>query len=203
MADKQECKYQTRNLRAEWHSYDGGAYFVTFCTKDRMHYLGEIADGKMKLSEVGKFADEQFMNVTAHYPYTEIPLWVVMPDHIHAIVMIDHERSPYERRNISSGAAARHGTTMDTTECTTVDTTNLQQPTKSHRDIANLQGWLSVAIGGIKSAITKYAHEHSLPFAWQTLFYDRIIRDSAEMNRIAEYIENNVANWEINKQNKK
>ena len=176
-----------------------------------MHYLGEIADGKMKLSEVGKFADEQFMNVTAHYPYTEIPLWVVMPDHIHAIVMIDHEKIPYERRTVGnsansgaysgaySGAVARRGTTEDTTE----DTTNLQQPTKSHRDIANLQGWLSVAIGGIKSAITKYAHEHSLPFAWQTLFYDRIIRDSAEMNRIAEYIENNVANWEINKQNKK
>ena len=104
------------NLRASWHEYNGGMYFVTFCTKDRMHYLGEIADGKMNLSEVGKFADEQFKNVTAHYPYSEIPLWVVMPDHIHAIIIIDHDKIPYERRIVDfSPVVSRRATT--TTHC--------------------------------------------------------------------------------------
>jgi len=60
----------------------------------------------------------------------------------------------------------------------------------------NCKGWLSVAVGGIKSSITKFANARALPFAWQTRFHDHIIRDRNEMNRIAHYIENNVVQWE-------
>ena len=61
------------------------------------------------------------------------------------------------------------------------------------------QNTLSVVIRGIKSAITKFASEHSISFAWQPRFYDHIVRNSTEMNAIAEYIENNVAKWGIDK----
>ena len=54
---------------------------------------------------------------------------------------------------------------------------------------------LAVAIGNMKSAVTHYANQTNQDFAWQTRFYDRIVRDQPEMNRIATYIENNVANW--------
>ena len=64
------------------------------------------------------------------------------------------------------------------------------------KNIANLQGWLSVSIGGIKSAVTKYANDNDFDFAWQTRFHDHIIRNQNEMNRIADYIENNPATWE-------
>lgn len=180
------------NLRASWHEYNGGMYFVTFCTKDRNHYLGEIADGKMNLSEVGKFADEQFRNVTAHYPYSEIPLWVVMPDHIHAIIIIDHDKIPYERRIVDFSP-------VGSWRAATPQGKNQQIQNLSPQEIANMQGWLSVVVGGLKSAITKYANANSISFVWQSRFHDRIIRDSAEMNRIAEYIENNVAQWDENK----
>lgn len=68
--------------------------------------------------------------------------------------------------------------------------------------ISNLQGWLSVVVGGIKSSITRYANEKNITFAWQSRFYDRIVRDQNELNRIAEYVENNVANWQIDELNK-
>ena len=58
-----------------------------------------------------------------------------------------------------------------------------------------MKGWLSVVVGGLKSSISKFAHENAIPFAWQPRFHDRIIRDTDEMNRIAEYIEQNVAKW--------
>ena len=87
---------------------------MTFCTKNREHYLGEILDGKMSLTNVGKFADEQFRNVTEHYPYAEIPLWVVMPDHIHAIVIIDNDKIPYERRIVGFDSV---GSRRATTQC--------------------------------------------------------------------------------------
>ena len=57
------------------------------------------------------------------------------------------------------------------------------------------QGSLAAVIRGLKSAVTKYANENEILFAWQPRFHDHIIRDNSEMNRIANYIENNVANW--------
>ena len=65
-----------------------------------------------------------------------------------------------------------------------------------HRNTANMQGWLSVVVGGIKSDVTKYANRHHIVFGWQPRFHDHIIRQTDEMNRIAEYIETNVLRWE-------
>ncbi len=46
---------------------------------------------QMQLSPIGQYAYNQFINVKTHYPYAKIPLFVIMPDHIHAIVTIDGE----------------------------------------------------------------------------------------------------------------
>ena len=86
--EKFQEKYRIATTRASWHDYRCGTYFVTICTKDKEHYFGEIADCKMFLTDIGKYANEQFENITEHYPYAEIPLWVVMPNHIHAIVFV-------------------------------------------------------------------------------------------------------------------
>lgn len=61
--------------------------------------------------------------------------------------------------------------------------------------ISRQKGRLSVSIGGLKRAVTRYANQHAIDFAWQTRFYDRIIRDDNAMNHIIAYIENNVAKW--------
>ena len=177
-------KYRNATARAKWHDYNGGKYFITICTKHREHYFGEISSpigmrratsqSIMHLSEIGRFADDQFRNVQAHYPYAEIPLWVVMPNHIHLIVIID--------KNVG---------TMCTSSLPKNDTINQQMQIVSRQ-----RGLLSTTIGGIKRAVTRFAHRHQIPFAWQSRFHDRIIRNTGEMNRIAEYIENNVAQWD-------
>ena len=55
-------KYRIPSARAVWHDYNGGAYFVTICTKDMAHFFGEIVDGEMCLTEIGRCADEQLRN---------------------------------------------------------------------------------------------------------------------------------------------
>ncbi len=62
--------------------------------------------------------------------------------------------------------------------------------------ISNMQGWLSVAIGGMKSAVTRFSHENVIPFAWQSRFHDHFIRNHEDMNRIADYITCNVQHWD-------
>lgn len=61
---------------------------------------------------------------------------------------------------------------------------------------------LGTVIRGVKARISRVAHQNGISFGWQTRFYDHIIRTHAEMNRIAEYIENNVAKWDLDKLNK-
>ena len=183
--DKFLGKYRRQSARAMWHDYDGGLYFVTICTKERVHYFGEISENEMHLTEVGQYVVEQIRNVQVHYNYAKIPLCVVMPNHLHAIVIIDGDNIPYKRRVVK---------TLDGSMVESRRATTLQQ-----RGIANMQGWLSVVVGGIKSAVTKFANERGIPFAWQTRFHDRIVRDTCEMNQIADYIENNVQKWEMDK----
>ena len=141
----------------------------------------------MHLNEIGRYADEQLRNVSSHYPYAEIPLWVVMPNHIHAIVIIDGDKTPNEQRGYGIVGTGRE---------TIVETGRAPSLRERMKQTNNCKGWLSVAVGGIKSSITKFTNASALSFAWQTRFHDHIIRDRDEMNRIAEYIENNVAQWE-------
>ena len=63
------------------------------------------------------------------------------------------------------------------------------------QEIANKQGKLSTAIGGFKQAVTRFVNQNAIDFAWQHRFHDHIVRDIDELNAIATYIENNVANW--------
>ena len=231
-------KYRISSARATWHDYNGGAYFITVCTKNREHYFGEICrrdvayhvspenahdchknvagDYKnvagdcrdvachvstgetiMQLTKIGQYLHENLQNATIHYPYAEIPLYVVVPNHWHAIIFIDDDKIPVKNcRDV-----ARHVSPENANDCrenVAGDCRDVARhvSTEKMRNIRNQQGFLSVVVGGIKSAITKYANENKIEFAWQTRFNDRIIRNQKSMNNIAEYIENNVERWD-------
>ena len=207
-------KYRIPSARAVWHDYDGGAYFVTICTKDMAHFFGEIVDGEMCLTEIGRCADEQLRNVSSHYPYAKIPLWVVMPNHVHAIVMIDSDLRSNRRdvaRNVCTNGAEIRDLDVARNVCTNgaeirdLDIARNVCTDSGKNEIMAQQspkcGTLAVVIRGMKSAVTKYANENGISFAWQTRFYERIIRDCDEMNGIAQYIENNVAKWKSDEMN--
>ena len=79
---------QRKNIRATFHDYSGGEYFVTIFTQDKEHFFGNIVNGNMIFSEIGKFADSTLKTLDTHYNYIKIPLYVVMPNHVHAIIVI-------------------------------------------------------------------------------------------------------------------
>ena len=197
-------KYRIPSARAVWHDYNGGAYFVTICTKDMAHFFGEIVDGEMCLTEIGRCADEQFRNVSSHYPYAKIPLWVVMPNHVHAIVMIDGDADLNGRDAIYrvSGDVMPSDTGTVGTDAMNLDAMNrVSTGGVTHNNNPMLRKCLGAIVRGLKARVTKYANENGISFAWQTRFHDRIIRDCGEMNGIAQYIENNVAQWESDEMN--
>lgn len=156
-----------KSIRAEFHNYSGGEYFITICTRGKHHYFGEIANGEMRYSLIGEYCKTQLEQIGQHYPYAEIPLFVVMPNHIHAIICIN-------------AAGLTHPSTDRTHEpC-----------------VPTIRTALSVVVGGFKRAVTMFARRNDIEFGWQARFHDHIIRGAADGNKIADYIADNVMRWD-------
>ncbi len=82
----------TRRKRLRLKGYDysqDNKYFVTICTHCHERCFGMISAGRMELNEYGRIADDQFKWLQKQYSYIIIPVWIIMPDHVHAIIEID------------------------------------------------------------------------------------------------------------------
>ena len=164
---------QRKSPRAFWHDYAGGLYFVTIVTHERRHFFGHISNDQMHLSVIGSYLDQQMLHITLHYHYAQPIKHVVMPNHLHFILYIDHETLPHSKRD-------------------TVEAQNASDPIDYARQ--NI-GWLSVVVGGIKSSVSKFAHLSEPQFKWQSRYHDHVIRNRDEFKKISDYIDNNVFTW--------
>ena len=193
MTQKFNNKYRIPSARAAWHDYNGGLYFITICTKGMEHYFGKIQDNEMIYTETGKYAEMCISDIPNHFADAEIIISQVMPNHVHLIVEIQN----VETMHASSDESTKHANTVET-----MHASSLQPPRwkneicdeKMH-NISNKRGRISYVIGSFKSAVTKLANENNKEFGWQSRFHDHIIRSQAELERIYEYIQNNVTTW--------
>ena len=71
-----------------------GAYFITICTKHRAQLLGEIAVGaascRPQLSSIGKTVETEISQLPTIYDGVSIDCYVVMPNHVHMIIVIHY-----------------------------------------------------------------------------------------------------------------
>jgi REP element-mobilizing transposase RayT len=82
-------QHYRRSIRLRGYDYTHpGVYFVTLCTQKRECLLGEIIEGQMRLNEVGRTVMECWVWLGQQYPYVELDSWVIMPNHLHGIIMI-------------------------------------------------------------------------------------------------------------------
>lgn len=94
MPGKFRNKYRIKSARCHnWDYSSNAAYFVTICTQNREHFFGKIVNQKMILSEIGKIADKFWYEIPNHFPYIKLDAFIVMPNHIHGIIIIDN---PYQ-----------------------------------------------------------------------------------------------------------
>jgi putative transposase len=162
-------KYKTASGRLKgWDYGEAGFYFITICTKGRIHWFGKIKGGEMILRHAGVIVCEELEKTTVIRQNISMETWVVMPNHIHAIVAIlDAEVEGVEtpRRGVSTRAAWRPGT-------------------------------LGAIINQYKSTCTKRIRSSGDPqFAWQSRYYDHIIRNEQELEKISAYIQANPGAW--------
>ena len=90
MADLYKNKYRIPSARAQWWDYSAdAAYYVTICTKDRTPHFGKVVDGVMQLSEIGGMVQQYWLEIPVHFPFVLLDEYVVMPNHLHGILVID------------------------------------------------------------------------------------------------------------------
>ncbi len=92
MSEKFQNKYRIPSTRLKnWDYASEGAYFTTICTVNRVHYFGEIENRKMILSNAGLIADLMWHEIRNHTKNITLGEFVVMPDHIHGILINNYE----------------------------------------------------------------------------------------------------------------
>ena len=193
--------------RAKWHNYNDGMYHITLNSRDRVHSFGEIKAGEMQLSELGQALKQYIESTHEHYPYAEIPIFQIMPDHVHLLVTIHQAEAQGQRKDdaciVQSSACIAQSSACiaQSSACIAQSSAGTAQSTAPSLDpkmkkVSGRRGYLSTVIGGIKSATTKYANAHNIPFAWVQRFYDVIIKDEIQMENTINYTKSNVANWE-------
>ena len=87
--------HHRRSIRLKNYDYSQpGTYFITICTDNHFHYFGSIYNNSndeniRKLNEGGKIAEQCWIDIPKHYPNVQLDVYVVMPNHVHGILIIN------------------------------------------------------------------------------------------------------------------
>ncbi len=114
--DKEKDLPKRKNLRLKQYDYSSqGAYFVTICIKDRKRILSDIIKPsvgvgsnaaplipQIRLTRIGEIV-EKYLLSSEKISGVKIDRYIIMPDHIHAIIFINPNEYP-KRKNGSSRA---------------------------------------------------------------------------------------------------
>ena len=74
-----------------------GAYFVTICTQDKQPLLGEILNGEVHYTELGILVQTCWLSTPRHFPNATVDAFVVMPNHVHGVLLLTDMRVEYIR----------------------------------------------------------------------------------------------------------
>ena len=131
-----------------------------------------------------------------HAKNVDLDAFVVMPNHIHGILILNGENNNIKKINNYS-VETLHATSLRNNIMSPDNTTPLQNETMSK--ISPKPGSVSTIVRSYKSAVTKHANRLGYTFAWQSRFHDHIIRNHRSFQQIREYIINNPVQWNKDK----
>ena len=192
--------HKRKSIRLPEYDYTAaGGYFVTICVRNHVCALGEVVDGEMALNACGRIADGFWTDVADHFGNAYVDAKVVMPNHVHAIIMIvepdDNDRrgavpAPVFRETQGGGLARTAGTPPLRREV---------------GDSAfNGRATLGQIVGYYKYQTTKRINAlRGTPGGsfWQRNFHEHIVRNEHDLDKVREYIDTNPLRWEFDREN--
>ena len=195
-------RFHRRSIRLRGYDYTrSGAYYVTVCTQERLPLFGDVVNGVMVPNAMGDIVQRCWDAIPEHMPMVVCDAFVVMPNHVHGIIVITDVAAGSLAGDGCVGAANSPPLRMPATN-DPVDPPppNVHDNSPRRPPIAIMvKNSLGHIMQTFKAAVTRQAIRDGLmprgtPI-WQRGYYERIIRDGGEHDRIAQYIRDNPANW--------
>jgi putative transposase len=177
--------HHRRSIRLRGYDYSQvGAYFVTVCIHNRECLFGQIVDGEMLLNELGECVVRWWDDIPRHFSGVDTGTFVVMPNHVHGIVVIT------DAPTVGAGSPRPY----DDAPHAVMGTATVRRRRPSLGNV--------VAYFKYQTTKTINAMRHT-PSArvWQRNYYEHIIRDDESLRRIGEYIVNNPLQWVLDHEN--
>ena len=169
---------QPRRRATRLRGYDNGQTggdFVTICVQDQKCLSGTIIDGLMQLNEQGKIVVECWNRIPQHFLFAEIDVCVVMPNHIHVIFLLGTGTGKWQYPP-SHSQPNRRGEVSSST--------------------------LGQVVAYFKYQSTRYINQHrQMPGTriWQRNYYEHVLRDNTDLQRIRQYVTDNPMQWELDR----
>ncbi len=210
MSNRYKGIYRGQTFRLQnWDYGSEGLYFITICTQNREHFFGEIQDGKIILSEIGKIVQSEWLKTPSIRPDMNLELveFVVMPNHFHAIIYIGanefNNRMDGNNTNENCRVAMHCDPTISSSNTISSNAINPMNTKTTKNKFGPQSKNLASIIRGFKSAVTTWCRKNNYPnFKWQSLFHDHIIRNQNSFERIQQYIIDNPKKWKDDTFNK-
>ena len=182
-------KPKRKSIRLKEYDYSTpGYYFVTVCTKDRKCLFGKIIDQGMELNDAGWMVEKVWNELPAYYPNISIDTFVVMPNHIHGIIIID---------SVGAGPCAcpGHPGAIDGQPQGVAPTKmKFSLPDAVHR-------FKSLTTNKYITGVKQNKWEPFNDKLWQRSYYEHVIRNDIDLTETREYITNNPKKWHLDRYN--
>ncbi len=185
-----------RSIRLKGYDYSQeGAYFITICTHNCVCLLAEVADEQVRLNQYGRAVEQEWMRTDIVRPSVVLDDYVVMPNHFHAILFLTDVGA--SRSSALLGAVSLSDGRL-------AGNADWGRATRRVAPTGPTPASIGAIVGQFKSLVTKKINAlRGTPQrpVWQRNYYERVIRNEDELNRIREYVANNPLQWALDREN--
>ncbi|MRR09433.1 hypothetical protein EG831_05025 [bacterium] len=165
------------SIRLQGYDYSAaGAYYVTICTHDRSCLFGDVVGGVMIMNECGRIVEQELIRTPTIRREIRLDTWVVMPNHVHVIIVIDDVGS----QDVAVQPVGATG----------------RSPLPAPRGPSPRS--LGSFIAGFKSSVTMRINQHqNTPGhpVWQRNYYEHVVRNGRSYDTIKRYVLENPLHW--------
>jgi putative transposase len=168
-------KCRRRSIRLRGYDYSTiGAYFVTICAYNRKCLFGQIVDEQVQLTDVGEMVRRWVTELERKFSSSKVDTYVIMPNHWHGIICLGQIEDSLSGIDRGQGALR----------------------------MSDIVGWFKTMTSNeYLRQIRVEIHQQPLLRLWQRNYYEHVVRNDDELNRIRQYIADNPIRWEEDREN--
>ena len=195
-------RHHRRSIRWVGHDYaQAGWYFVAICTHRHVCLFGRVVGDAMQLNAAGVAVRRCWVAIPAHFPQVELDAFVVMPNHVHGILMITPNDGPGAVGMGHPGGLVGANNDSPVRKAGHAPMRGAGHPPISGIDSAigrprGTTNTVGSMVRGFKIGVTRWMRRNTrVRTVWQRSFYEHVIRRQRALQRIRRYIAENPAHW--------